>query len=58
MGTNPCPPNSFYWEYAATKQWAKDGTRLTKPIGAALTQSQKGVGINPRLLGSLNQKRV
>ena len=39
MGINPCPPSSFYWEYAATKQWAKDGTRLTKPVGAGLTKS-------------------
>ena len=42
MGINPCPLNSFYQEYAATKQQAKDGTRLTIPIGARLTQSQKG----------------
>jgi hypothetical protein len=39
MGINPCPPNSFYWEYAATKQWAKDGRKLTKPVGAGLTKS-------------------
>jgi hypothetical protein len=37
MGINQCPPSSFYWEYVATKQWAKDGTRLTKPIDTGLT---------------------
>ena len=39
MGINPCPLNSFYWEYAATKQWAKDGRKLIKPVGAGLTKS-------------------
>jgi hypothetical protein len=39
IGINPCPPNSFYRKYAATKQWAKDGTRLTKPVGVGLTKS-------------------
>ena len=37
MGINSCPPDLFYWEYAATKQWAKDGTRFAKPIVAGLT---------------------
>ena len=34
--------NHFHQEYAAVKQQAKDGTRLIKPIGVGLTQSQKG----------------
>ena len=38
MGINPCLPNSFYWEYTATKQWAKDGGRLTKLVGTGLTK--------------------